>query len=57
MVLSETAIVSYKADNYYKPESESGIHYDDPLLNIDWRLDKNELIISDKDKLLPFLNV
>ncbi|MGB0778464.1 MAG: dTDP-4-dehydrorhamnose 3,5-epimerase [Flavobacteriaceae bacterium] len=57
VVLSERAIVSYKADNYYKPESESGIHYDDPLLNIDWRLEKNELIISDKDKLLPFLNV
>ena len=38
IVLSETAIFSYKCDNFYNKESEQGLRYDDPSLGIDWRL-------------------
>jgi len=53
-VLSAHATVLYKCDAYYHPELESGIRYDDPELNIDWRIDVNRAIISDKDRMLPF---
>ena len=49
-VLSETAIFSYKCDNYYHPESECGIAYNDTTLNIDWKISTAEEIISEKDK-------
>ncbi len=49
-VLSETAIVSYKIDNIYKPEFERSIVYNDLTLNIDWKIDKKDVIISEKDK-------
>jgi len=52
-VLSEKAIVFYKCDNYYTPESERGINYKDPELNIDWQITDKEAIISAKDKILP----
>ena len=55
VVLSETAIFSYKCDNYYDKSSEGGIIYNDPTLNIDWLLPDNELIISEKDVVLPKL--
>lgn len=48
-VLSETAEVLYKCDNYYNKESEGGILYNDPSLNIDWQIPANKAIISDKD--------
>jgi len=51
-VLSATAQVMYKCDALYNKESESGIIYNDPVLNIDWQLDLSEMIISDKDKIL-----
>lgn len=53
LVLSETALFFYKCDNFYNKESEGGILYNDETLNIDWQLDTNQLIISDKDKVLP----
>lgn len=53
IVLSETAIFSYKCDNYYNKASEGGIIYNDKVLNIDWQLPENELIISEKDQFLP----
>tara|TARA_R110002012_G_scaffold283090_2_gene473175 strand:- start:122417 stop:122962 length:546 start_codon:yes stop_codon:yes gene_type:complete len=53
VVLSDTAIFAYKCDNYYNKESEAGIIYNDPTLNIDWQLSENELLLSDKDKMLP----
>ena len=53
-VLSETAIVNYKVDNYYNPKSDSGIIWNDKLLSIDWNLDLKQ-IISEKDlKLISF---
>jgi dTDP-4-dehydrorhamnose 3,5-epimerase len=55
VVLSETAIFSYKCDNYYNKASESGIIYNDPTLNIDWGLAKKSLIVSEKDLILPTL--
>jgi dTDP-4-dehydrorhamnose 3,5-epimerase len=54
LVLSPTAIFQYKCDNYYNKESEAGLHYADPELNIKWDLDESELIVSTKDKELPF---
>ena len=47
-VLSETAIVSYKVDNYYNPDSDSGLIWNDKDLSIDWNLDIKP-ILSDKD--------
>ena len=54
-VLSGMATFQYKVDNPYNKESESGIIYNDPELNIDWGVDVNELILSDKDRVLPKL--
>ncbi|PLX13173.1 MAG: dTDP-4-dehydrorhamnose 3,5-epimerase [Marinilabiliales bacterium] len=54
-VLSETAVVFYKTDQYYKPGSERGINYNDPKLAIDWKIKTNEAVISAKDKVLPTL--
>ena len=54
-VLSETAIFTYKCDNFYAPQYEHTIRYDDPILNIDWRIPMDQRIISDKDKKgVPF---
>ena len=55
-VLSETASVLYKVDQAYNKESERGIRYDDPTLAIDWQLDTNEIIVSEKDVILPSFN-
>ena len=54
-VLSEKAEVLYKCDGFYNKESEFGIIYNDPELNIDWQLPAADTIISDKDKHLPLL--
>lgn len=56
VVLSESAQVLYKCDEYYNKASEGGIRFDDPELSIDWIWKKEELIISDKDLELPYLN-
>ena len=55
ITLSETAEFFYKCDNYYKPDFEGGIIYNDPMLNIDWILPKEEIIVSKKDSQLPTL--
>ena len=52
-VLSETALVSYKCDNYYSQEAERGIAYNDAKLNIDWKIPAEKAIISSKDSILP----
>ena len=54
-VLSEHATVFYKCDTYYNAESEAGIRFDDPDLQIDWKLDLKSAVISDKDRHLPYL--
>lgn len=48
-VLSEEAVFHYKCDNYYHKESESGIVFNDPTLNIDWMIPKGKEIVSEKD--------
>ncbi|HNV95932.1 MAG TPA: dTDP-4-dehydrorhamnose 3,5-epimerase [Bacteroidales bacterium] len=52
-VLSETAVFSYKCDQFYNKESERGILFSDPKLKIDWKIPTNKAIISEKDKILP----
>jgi dTDP-4-dehydrorhamnose 3,5-epimerase len=53
VVLTATAVFSYKCDNYYNKASESGIIYNDPTLNIDWELPAEQLLLSEKDLQLP----
>ena len=52
-VLSETAVVSYKCDQYYNKPSEGGIRFDAASLNIDWGMDLATAIVSEKDLILP----
>ena len=55
LVLSETATFFYKCDNFYNKDSEGGIIYNDPQLNINWQFPETDLLISDKDRVLPAL--
>ncbi len=55
VTLSERAEVLYKCDNFYHPESEDGLMYDDPKLNIDWILNSKELILNQKDLKYNYL--
>lgn len=55
VVLSDTAEIFYKCDNYYNKEAEGGIIYNDNQFNIDWKLPDDKLIISEKDLMLPTL--
>ncbi|WP_300672960.1 dTDP-4-dehydrorhamnose 3,5-epimerase [Soonwooa sp.] len=52
-VLSETAIFSYKCDNFYQKDAEGAVAWDDPDLGIDWQLPIEDVILSEKDKLSP----
>lgn len=52
-VISDHATVFYKCDAYYHPESESGIRYNDPDLGIDWKIDPDDVVVSQKDFALP----
>ncbi|MBK7475684.1 MAG: dTDP-4-dehydrorhamnose 3,5-epimerase [Haliscomenobacter sp.] len=54
-VLSPSAVFFYKCDQYYNKSQEGGIRYDDPNLNIDWRLPDSAMILSPKDLELPYL--
>ena len=56
VVLSEEAIFQYKCDNYYVPQSEGGIMWNDPALNIDWQIPLEDVILSGKDKINPLLS-
>ncbi len=53
LVLSETATFFYKCDNFYNKESEGGLIYNDKSINIDWNFPIEQLIISEKDQILP----
>ncbi|MEN2435658.1 dTDP-4-dehydrorhamnose 3,5-epimerase [Weeksellaceae bacterium A-14] len=50
-VLSETAVFAYKCDNFYHKQSEGGVLWNDPELNIDWKLPASDVILSEKDKI------
>lgn len=54
-VLSETAIFTYKCDDFYHPEADGGILLSDPALGIDWQIPEEMRIISDKDTKHPLL--
>ena len=54
-VLTETAEVFYKCDDFYSREDEGGLYYADPQLQIDWRIPLAEAIVSEKDKVQPTL--
>ena len=56
VVLSDSATFAYKVDNYYVPELERGIAFNDSKLNIDWKLAVDELHLSDRDKTHPDLS-
>ena len=49
VVLSDAAQFQYKVDNIYAPQSEATLRFDDPELGIDWIIDRNDMILSDKD--------
>jgi len=55
VVLSDHAVFSYKVDNYYAPQHDRGISYNDPALHIDWQLPENQLSLSPKDRQQPRL--
>ena len=55
VVLSNTAVFFYKCDNYYNKEAETGLHYNDPELKINWQLPADKILLSDKDKANPYL--
>jgi len=54
-VLSETAVFTYKCDDFYNPTLERGISYNDPALSIDWKIPADKAIISEKDTKHPLL--
>lgn len=55
LVLSETAVFSYKCDNFYAPESEAGLRYDDPAIGIEWPDLGMEFIVAERDLNWPLL--
>jgi dTDP-4-dehydrorhamnose 3,5-epimerase len=56
IVLSDSATLNYKVDNYYSKSHESGIRFDDKTLNIDWMIPLNKIIISEKDMNFNYSN-
>ena len=54
-VLSDVAVFQYKCDNYYAPEAEGAIAWDDPALGIDWRIPAGKIVLSAKDSSHPRL--
>jgi len=55
-VLSERAVFQYKCDEYYHPEAEGAIAWDDPTLSIDWQIELDKVLLSDKDRRHPSFN-
>ena len=56
LVLSKDAIFSYKVDNVYAPNYDSGIRWNDPKINIIWGMNDSEVLVSEKDSKLPFFS-
>lgn len=55
LVLEDNTVFAYKVDNYYSPENDRGIAFDDPALNINWKFQKSQLKLSKKDTVQPLL--
>ena len=55
VVLSEEAVCQYKTDNFYNREAEGAVAWDDPFLGIDWRIPREDVILSEKDRHNPLL--
>ena len=53
--MSETALFQYKCDNFYAPQSEGAVAWNDSALNIDWRVPADKVILSEKDRHHPLL--
>ncbi len=53
LVLSDSAILAYKVDNFYAPQCEAGIYWNDELLNIKWDMESEKVLVSNKDSKLP----
>ena len=53
VVLSDTAIFAYKCDNLYSKAHDAGVYFNDPHFKIDWQIDLDKAILSEKDKLQP----
>jgi len=56
LTLSESAIVSYKCDNYYNRGAEGGIRFDDGELGIEWEMSPDEVLVSEKDMSISNFN-
>ena len=56
LVLSETAVFSYKVDNAYSPTHDASILWNDPEIGIEWGIDEREIILSEKDKVAKLLS-
>jgi len=56
VVLENDTVFAYKVDNYYSPENDRGIAFNDESLGIDWKIPKEELLLSDKDTKQPKLS-
>lgn len=54
-VLSPEAVFAYKCDNVYNKASEGGLRYNDPDINVDWKINLKDAVLSEKDKNAPFL--
>jgi dTDP-4-dehydrorhamnose 3,5-epimerase len=52
-VLSDIAVVLYKCDEFYAPDHEAGIRFDDETINVDWRIDPGQIIVSQRDLEMP----
>ena len=54
-VLSKEVVFQYKCDNFYAPQCEGAIVWDDPDLGIDWKIPMDKILLSEKDKVHPRL--
>ena len=56
VVLEKDTVFAYKVDNYYSPENDRGIAFNDPQIGVDWKLDAGKLQLSGKDQVQPLLD-
>ena len=56
LVLSDEAIFTYKVDNVYAPQAEAGVRWNDPALGINWPIDLEQVLTSEKDLKQPLLS-